>query len=509
MREQREDSWEYDLGDQLNAKLRPRLCTLPEEEDFYGEDWDRTLTKKDIQRLDAEESEFFDGFEGLDERKQLDEADDSISDLEEGFASLQFFDKAASPRRDNNFFKLEKPTTVESLNLSSPSRSTSSMLSQSGKMSETETECTQFNTDGLELEHDLPLLKKFHLQRERAQELAREEHQLMILNNQRKSLKQKINAKKSSADMKAWTVPDMESDSTQDLDTFIQNLDDPDIFVDNSRRIHGSLVINGKKDDHRQRNLRSKVSMPVVSGGHRPSSLKRYSSAMNLDSVNTLTSKDKQSLKKLLNLANYMEVSSPKKSYKKPKLIKQLKTPKTEKIYHNKLNNSKMRYNPETLRWEGNEMDLSRFDSIKLNQPKLISKNAAKPSKEKRHIVGKMLFDPEKLCWVSMDPEDDPFQDIDSLEESRKVPKPLRMRPSSKFARGPSTTSTIMTSTTTSSYGDTQEAEEEFDLSADKVEKFRHEDDKWTRKVKNWFPYADEPVDYSFMYEIRRMVKKR
>lgn len=499
MREQKDDSWDHDdLGEQLNARLRPCLSTLPEEEE---QDWDRTLTKKDIQRLGAEESEFLDGFEGL-------QGNESMSDLEEGFASLQFFDKHASPRRDN-FFKLEKPTNVESLNLSSPSRSASSLLSQSDKLSETETELTQFNTDGLELEHDLPLLKKFHLQRERAQELAREEHQLMMLNNQRHSLKQKIKAKKSSADIKAWNAPDNESDSTQDLDTFIQTLDDPDIFVDNSRRIHGSLVINGKKDERKQRHLRSKASMPVVSGGQRPSSLKKYSSAMNLDSVNTLTSKDKQSLKKLLNLANYMEVSSPKKSYKKPKLIKQLKTPKSEKIYHNKLNNSKMRYNPETLRWEGNEMDLSRFDSIKLNKPKLISKNTAKPPKDKRHIVGNMLFDPEKLCWVSMEAEDDPFQDIESLGEVRKVSKPLRTRPSSKFARGPSTTSTIMTATTTSSYGETQEAEEEFDLSADKVEKWYHEDAKWMRKVKNWFPYAEEPVDYSFMYEIRRMVKKR
>ncbi|KAK4686460.1 hypothetical protein P7C73_g3666, partial [Tremellales sp. Uapishka_1] len=94
-----------------------------------------------------------------------------------------------------------------------------------------------------------------------------------------------------------------------------------------------------------------------------------------------------------------------------------------------------MTWNPQTLRWEGNEACLRDFDTQSTSsvRPALIAHytgssvggasspaGAAAPMATIR-IVGDMKFDPEKMCWVStLDPEDDepdPFEGMADDED--------------------------------------------------------------------------------------------
>ena len=89
-----------------------------------------------------------------------------------------------------------------------------------------------------------------------------------------------------------------------------------------------------------------------------------------------------------------------------------------------------MFFNPKTLRWEGNEQILQDFDAVvaSSSRPALIT-NLSGPgptsplngqsSATTPKVVGSMLFDPVKMCWVHQlgDAfEDDPFATIDALE---------------------------------------------------------------------------------------------
>jgi hypothetical protein len=115
-----------------------------------------------------------------------------------------------------------------------------------------------------------------------------------------------------------------------------------------------------------------------------------------------------------------------------------------------------MVWNPETLRWEGNYQVLRDFDAQVMSsaRPALITHYGAFASMKatssrstvgsavqdgKRvpsevpistgaaplnapRIVGNMMFDPEKMCWVSTlsaeDDEPDPFANIDEEDAS-------------------------------------------------------------------------------------------
>lgn len=107
-----------------------------------------------------------------------------------------------------------------------------------------------------------------------------------------------------------------------------------------------------------------------------------------------------------------------------------------------------MVWNPATLRWEGNESILRDFDTVVSSsaRPALIThytggsttslaglnspvagaangNNGASSSGTVR-IVGDMRFDPEKMCWVSLVDEDDPFEGMlgDADDEEDGVP---------------------------------------------------------------------------------------
>lgn len=93
-----------------------------------------------------------------------------------------------------------------------------------------------------------------------------------------------------------------------------------------------------------------------------------------------------------------------------------------------------MVWDPKTGRWEGNEATLHDFDSIPSvgagsSRPALITHyppsllRTASPALPQAaatlRIVGDMKFDPERMCWLSVFPEDeaDPFEGMADDEE--------------------------------------------------------------------------------------------
>ena len=99
-----------------------------------------------------------------------------------------------------------------------------------------------------------------------------------------------------------------------------------------------------------------------------------------------------------------------------------------------------MRYNPHTFRWEGNESEYLPFDEgsgglpTNLPRPALI---ASIKSAKNVQVVGKMVFDPTRMCWLKVDntasdEEDDVFKEIDDLDDGTSA------TPESTIYSGPS-----------------------------------------------------------------------
>ena len=92
-----------------------------------------------------------------------------------------------------------------------------------------------------------------------------------------------------------------------------------------------------------------------------------------------------------------------------------------------------MRWNPQTLRWEGNDQALREFDSVVGTsvRPALIThltgSSVCSPIGNfgpTARVVGNMVFDPVQMCWKSTLPpeEDEPdiFADLADDEEDGK-----------------------------------------------------------------------------------------
>lgn len=89
-----------------------------------------------------------------------------------------------------------------------------------------------------------------------------------------------------------------------------------------------------------------------------------------------------------------------------------------------------MRWNPQTLRWEGNDQALRDFDSAMGTsaRPALIThltgSSVGSPAGNfgaTSRVVGNMIFDPTRMCWMSTLPpeeeEPDVFADLADDEE--------------------------------------------------------------------------------------------
>lgn len=173
-----------------------------------------------------------------------------------------------------------------------------------------------------------------------------------------------------------------------------------------------------------------------------------------------------------------------------------------------------MYYNPYTYRWEGNENELTQFD-VPAPSPSAASiifrekeqqvyreKENATPrpaliqnvnSSHNVQVVGGMVFDPQRMCWLKMpsqppngkstrsgtmdgfdaldDEEDDVFKDVPDLEDN---PTKEADEVGGRKSDGASTLK------------DDWLVGEEFDVGPEFVKRQREEEERWRRKCEKW-----------------------
>ncbi|KAK7468764.1 hypothetical protein VKT23_003265 [Stygiomarasmius scandens] len=182
--------------------------------------------------------------------------------------------------------------------------------------------------------------------------------------------------------------------------TELDGFDDLPTDRDKESRFHvqpkgyGNRIPGGTYTSKPSGTVRKKKREPSGTSDLMPSSLRRSSRSDNLKT---------QSPKK-------KKITSPTQSRKKPTLIRNLGGSGAPKVVGD------MKWNPQTLRWEGNEQVLRDFDAVVTSsRPALIThltgSSIGSPVgsfASGARIVGNMIFDPQRMCWIStLPPEED------------------------------------------------------------------------------------------------------
>lgn len=193
--------------------------------------------------------------------------------------------------------------------------------------------------------------------------------------------------------------------------------------------------------------------------------------------------------------------------YNKNQLLSKFKETKSYHPHHKKmgtvrcLNNnsevpvtypsiSNMKLNKEKNRWEGNDIDLIRFE-----KPSLITHKENKTKKRQ----GNMVYDEQNLRWINTESEHDVFDDIPDLAV-KQLQSPVRGL--SQFTQR--TTSTTATTTAPSKNNETQHLD--FEISRKLVDKFQKEQAKIEKKINHWFIDTTSEFNTDHYWEIRKMI---
>ncbi|KAM9899263.1 hypothetical protein OXX79_005830 [Metschnikowia pulcherrima] len=188
--------------------------------------------------------------------------------------------------------------------------------------------------------------------------------------------------------------------------------------------------------------------------------------------------------------------------------------------------NDKMKFNPGSEKWEGNEHELLRFDDN--NDDGLVGKRQKQPSlitvdqfrHQKKNVKSNMVYDAENLRWVNKDALDEQqenvFDDLPDLVPN-DIPRynPSAQPPSRLAAAGRGVSAITQRTVSTASSASTANsaAGEEFALSTKLMAKFEKEEQKIRKKTHHWFG-ANESYhlhgrghfDADYYWEIRKMV---
>ncbi|TPX13196.1 uncharacterized protein E0L32_006396 [Thyridium curvatum] len=198
-------------------------------------------------------------------------------------------------------------------------------------------------------------------------------------------------------------------------------------------------------------------------------------------------------------------------AHKEPKSMSSTHPPPTSQLQQANSNppaQNGMYYNPETMRWEGNENALSGFDapasspstaSMPPNmlrerenatpRPALITPIGATKGVQ---VVGGMVFDAQNMCWLkvgaqgsnkseggdtmdgfnAIDDDDDPFKDIPDLDDN--------VGDSTEAGHG-----------RVSDIKDDWLVGEEFDVGPEFIRRQREEEDRWKKKCEKWLNFED------------------
>ncbi|KAJ7169757.1 hypothetical protein C8R46DRAFT_1162509 [Mycena filopes] len=202
-----------------------------------------------------------------------------------------------------------------------------------------------------------------------------------------------------------------------------------------------------------------------------------------------------------------------------------------------------MRWNPQTLRWEGNEHVLREFDAAvgTSTRPALIThltgSSIGSPVgsfANGARIVGNMIFDPARMCWISTLPPDEDEPDVfanladDEDDDDGWESKGGTIRASLQLASSNSSATTAMPSATPSparsdsyvramSESDSERgsrASMVYDVDETFLESCRAAEERHRVEMKGWNlsttrqdPFA-EP-DHSHLFEIRELATRK
>ncbi|CCE88727.1 Piso0_001505 [Millerozyma farinosa CBS 7064] len=219
-------------------------------------------------------------------------------------------------------------------------------------------------------------------------------------------------------------------------------------------------------------------------------------------------------------LSKYMEITEKqnKLNKRKSKVFDAQPKAKNKKVglirYLNEepitvLNNKHMKYNPKSKNWEGNDIDLVKFETLPASKPSLIPYEDFNTNTQGVKIQGNMVYDPDSLKWVNLnrEEEEDIFQDVPDLQTDKRY---LSTGPGKLGNRGASTF-TQRTESTSSSHSDSTSVNE-FYLPSKLIDRFHKEEMKYHRKLSYWFQKNetyDLLNDYhnkNYYWEIRKMV---
>lgn len=173
-------------------------------------------------------------------------------------------------------------------------------------------------------------------------------------------------------------------------------------------------------------------------------------------------------------------------------------------------NNSKMKYNPVNKKWEGNDIELVKFENLNMPKPLLISFNDFKNNMKDKKIQGNMVYDPEQLKWINLNKdEDNVFQDLSDLPELQIDKRSVSNSPIKNIGRGASAFTQRTRSTNSNVSSNT--TNNEFEIPPKLIEKFHKEEIKLLKKVNYWFQQQnydviDSDFNHNYFWEIRKMV---
>jgi hypothetical protein len=183
-----------------------------------------------------------------------------------------------------------------------------------------------------------------------------------------------------------------------------------------------------------------------------------------------------------------------------------------------------MHYNPAMCRWEGNENAVAAFDPPSSPRspkpsPALIANAGARQGVQ---VVGGMVFDPQRMCWLKMAPrqpgnrrstliseeEEDVFAGLDNLED-----RPRKSDAGEKGRRtfsGGSASGDPIPDGDDRSGGESSDEwpiTEEFDVGPEFIRRQRAEEEKWKRKAGKWVEKDRLTFGDRWRWAIRDMVK--
>ncbi|KAL6453888.1 BFA1 Mitotic check point protein BFA1 [Candida maltosa Xu316] len=263
--------------------------------------------------------------------------------------------------------------------------------------------------------------------------------------------------------------------------------------LDNEKTVNYDYVRDDKDDFEDgfvdkdfEMKLRIQPSMPTLR--QNVPSLKKYKShgefkcdsrvRSKLDRIPSFYTKDHL-------LSKYKENKPRQQSHKKMGTVKCLNN--NSEVPFTFQNPGSMRLNSAKNRWEGNEIDLMRFE-----KPSLITPGDAKSRKQQ----GNMIYDEQNLRWINMDHDDqNVFDDIPDLDD-KKLRSPIRGL--SQFTLRTASTATLNTEPRT--------VLSDLGLTSKLVDKFRKEQIKIEKKISNWFQDPSSDFNRDHYWEIRKMV---